>query len=110
MEACLAIPTWRWCAGGINRAPARSAFRDALPPLIIDRTTKTGPGSFMADVFEKNRAEIRERLYDGALASHHLLDVPELECLFSRRAVLRGEGFRRAMTLVDVEAWLQSWD
>lgn len=110
MEMCLAIPTWRWCAGGINRAPARSAFRDVLPPRIVERTTKTGPGSFMADVFEKNSAEIRDRLYCGALARHHLLDLPELERLFSPRAAFRGESFRRALTLVDAEAWIQSWD
>ena len=108
MEVCLSMPSWLWCSGGVNRAIARAAFRNDLPSRIIDRTTKTGPGSFMADLFELNRVEIRDRLLNGALAAAGVLDQPSLEQQLAQ-PTLRGIGFRRIMTLLDCEAWIQSW-
>ncbi len=63
----------------------------------------------MAEVFERNSVEIRERLYQGALAREVVLDIPALDRLFSRTSTIRGHDFRRAMTLLDAEAWVQSW-
>lgn len=109
LETCLSIPSWQWCTGGINRAIARAAFRDALPDAVLSRITKAGPGSFMADIFDQNRSEIRERLHDGALARMRILDMPSIDYHLQQPITIHGQEFRRIMALLDAEAWVQSW-
>lgn len=47
MEATLRVPSWMWIAGGRNRAVARRAFADVLPPDILHRRSK---GSFTGHI------------------------------------------------------------
>lgn len=109
VELCLRIPTWMWCAGGRNRAVARDAFHDLLPPAILDRQSKGTPGPFVFQIFEANRDEIREMLLDGYLAREALIDRSGVEDLLSREGPLGELENARIMLLVDVEAWARSW-
>jgi len=109
MEACLAIPSWRWRDGGRDRAVARAAFAADLPPAIIGRRSKSGPDGFSAIILRQHRAAIRERLLDGALARNGVVDRNGLEARFADTRPFSGEEQGRLLDLVDTEAWAGAW-
>ncbi|MDB5580801.1 MAG: asparagine synthase [Bradyrhizobium sp.] len=109
VEACLAIPSWQWVAAGRNRAVARRAFQDMLPPAIVNRTSKGGPDGFANQVIDHSRAQIRERLLDGRLAAQGLLDRDRLDDVLSDRRPNLGVEQVRILSLLDTEAWLDHW-
>src|SRR3546814_12928828 len=43
IEACLGIPSWEACEGGVDRSAARRAFSGALPPSVVGRHGKGSP-------------------------------------------------------------------
>jgi asparagine synthase (glutamine-hydrolysing) len=106
MEACLGIPSWLWCSGGINRAVARAAFAHALPAPVLARRGKGAFDSLAAQLLHANRSKIRDLLMDGYLTAHGILD---------KTGVLRAletsdPGLTvRLWQLVDTEAWARSW-
>lgn len=110
VETALGLPIWCWFAPGLNRAAARLAFRDDLPPALIERRTKGTPNSFVNQLFEKHRAEVRTMLLDGRLAGMGILDLDSLRKILDDQAPARDLQFARIMELVDVEAWARSWD
>ncbi|KUO56542.1 MAG: hypothetical protein APF78_09445 [Sphingomonadales bacterium BRH_c3] len=109
LEFCLGVPTWLWCAGGINRAPARSAFARDLPPEIVRRTSKAGPDSFIRRSFSDNRSTIRAMLLDGLLARQSLLDLAAVEQALGVDAMAGGSIIYRLLDLAEAEAWARSW-
>jgi asparagine synthase (glutamine-hydrolysing) len=109
VEYCLAVPTWIWSAGGINRAPARAAFAAELPDAIVRRTSKAGPDSFLRQFFEKHRRVYRELLLDGLLVSHDLLDRAAVDAALSTDANSQGSIIYRLLDLVEAENWARSW-
>jgi len=109
VECCLRIPSWLWCTGGHNRMVARVAFAAELPQAIIDRRSKGTPDSFVADIFDMRRAQIRELLGDGLLARHGLLDLEAVLAVIADTRPISTHEFSRIMQLVDVEAWTRAW-
>jgi asparagine synthase (glutamine-hydrolysing) len=109
MEACLAIPTWQWCAGGLNRSVARRAFSADLPDVLLHRKSKGGPDGFSVRIISAHRSQIRERLRSGQLARHGLLDVDALENALRPDQTSRPETYVRLLDLVDTEAWIEYW-
>lgn len=109
VEACLAIPSWEWRAGGIDRAMARRAFAPDLPETIAWRRTKGGPDAFCAQVVDHHRATIRERLLDGRLAAFGLLDRGAVEAALRNGRATTSDENVRILDLVDTEAWLDTW-
>jgi asparagine synthase (glutamine-hydrolysing) len=109
VELCLRIPSWMWCRGGRNRAIAREAFANDLPPLIVLRQSKGSPDRFIQDIFNTNRTIIREMMLEGLLSRQGLLDRPAVERALSASAAVEDHGWFRLMALVDVEAWARSW-
>jgi len=108
VELALAIPTWKMIEGGSNRAIARRAYADLLPPLIRDRRRKGSPSSFAVDLVNQRLDEIRERLMDGELAQHRLISRSALDkALVSGPAIDRH--YVRLMALLDMEAWIRRW-
>lgn len=110
VETVLGLPIWCWFAPGLNRAAARMAFQDDLPPALIERRTKGTPAGFVNDLFEKHRAEVRTMLLDGRLAGMGILDLDKLRKALDDPAPARDLQFARIMELVDAEAWARSWD
>lgn len=108
-EACLRVPSWLWTRDGHNRAIARDAFRDALPPAIIDRRDKGAPDSFVVELIDANLALIREMLTNGHLARQGLLDTTAVALALTPSAIAKGFGYVRLMQLVDAEVWVRSW-
>ena len=109
VEACLRVPTWLWCAGGINRAVVRRAFVHDLPQEIVGRRDKGTPGAFGASLIEANRHELLDYLLGGVLAARDMLDLSAVATVLAGDGPLRGLAYLRVSELVDVEAWLQSW-
>lgn len=109
MEACLAIPSWRWRGRGFDRAVARDAFAKDLPELIVRRRSKGGPDGFTAQLVRHYRAAIRERLLDGHLAAQGLVDVAAIERMLADDRPTLGEERTRLLSLLSTEAWLRFW-
>jgi asparagine synthase (glutamine-hydrolysing) len=109
MEACLAIPSWRWRAGGYDRAVARAAFRRELPELIARRRSKGGPDGFTALIVAYYRKRICERLLGGRLAAERLVDRSGLEAVLADERPTLGEERVRILALLATEAWLDHW-
>jgi asparagine synthase (glutamine-hydrolysing) len=108
MEACLAVPSWLWCAGGRNRAVARDAFAARLPASVVARQSKGAFDSFSAQLFAANRARIRDMLLGGQLAARKLLDLPAIERALTRQTS-SSMPLVELWSLVDAEAWIRSW-
>lgn len=108
VETCLRIPSWQWCEGGINRSVARRAFAGFLPRDIARRTSKSGPDSFTACVFEAGRARLRELLLDGLLRQNHIIDALAVERAMQPRPGNQYPLLYRILDLADAEAWARS--
>jgi asparagine synthase (glutamine-hydrolysing) len=108
MEACLAIPSWLWCAGGRNRAVARDAFASRLPATVVARQSKGAFDSFSAQLFSANRQWLRDLLLGGHLASRDLLDVAGIEKALTSQTA-SSMPLVELWSLIDAEAWLRSW-
>lgn len=109
IEACLGIPSWEACEGGVDRSSARRAFADALPPRVVGRHGKGSPDGFVGDFIHRHRAEIADRLLSGQLAANRLVDRKALEAALREGAPLQRNDCARIMELVDTEAWIAHW-
>lgn len=106
VEACLQIPTWLWCEGGLNRAVARKAFADRLPKSVVERRSKGAFDGFCAQLVHRNRRLLREMLLDGVLVRRALVDAASIE---GALAAADGQAVSKLLVLADVEAWVTSW-
>lgn len=109
VEAALAIPTWKMLEGGRDRAIARRAYHDRLPPLVRDRRRKGSPSGFAMEVIERNHHEVRERLLDGELIRRKMLNSAAIEAALARGPAM-GLSYVRLLTLLDMEAWIARWN
>ena len=109
VELCLRIPTWLWYERGCNRALARRAFSEDLPPEIAWRRSKGTPDSFVIQIYEARRDQVRAMLSEGNLARHDVIDVAALLPVLDDRRPVRGSDHGRIMRLVDIEAWTRCW-
>lgn len=109
VEACLAIPSWEWRAGGIDRSLARRAFAHDLPAVVLNRRIKGTPSRFAAQLLDHFRQEIRERLLGGRLAAHRIIDAPALEKELAGERPVGDLQRVRILELVNAEAWIDHW-
>jgi len=108
VEACLAVPAWKWSEHGVNRNFARQAFRDLLPESILTRVSKAGPDSVMAAVYQQNRETLRDQLLGGLLRKNRILDAPATEAALSSSDTVRNHAFHRLLAFGEAEAWARS--
>lgn len=109
VELCLGVPTWLWPRGGRNRALARMAFAQDLPPAILARTSKAGPDSFVRGIFRQHRSAFRELLLDGELATNQILDREAVERAMDVDTSHPGSTICRMLDLAEAENWVRSW-
>lgn len=107
MEACLRAPSWMWIAGGRNRAVARAAFADTLPPDVVNRQSKATYMSYLGAVYEKNKPRIADFLLSGCLSMQGLLDTHAIQALLAKPLVPRDQTFLRMFDLCMVENWVR---
>ena len=110
MELCLRIPTYVLTDGGWDRAVARRAFYDDLPPEVRNRRHKGGIEEHLRLTLEHNRGFLRELLLDGALVRQGVVDRSRLAEVLSGRATRIAAGPGELLEYAGVEAWLRCWD
>ncbi|MGF7156088.1 asparagine synthase (glutamine-hydrolyzing) [Novosphingobium gossypii] len=106
VEACLKVPSWWWYEGGRNRAIARQAFEQRLPPEVTMRQTKGSPDGYVAEIYAQHRTTVRAMLLDGELRRRGLLDVAAIDAVTRADSVAIGTSYDRLLQLSQVEAWL----
>lgn len=108
LEICLSIPSWQWIEGGIDRSVARCAFRDSLPDILLDRTSKGGPDGFMHAIYRAREQELKAILRGGLLMAHGVLDPAYIDQ--PDDPTWQGKPrARRMMSLGIAEAWARGW-
>ena len=108
MEVCLQIPTYLLIRGGHERALARDAFADRVPPQIIRRRDKGSIVSHVTQMLRQSEEFIRELLLDGVLVGAGLIVRSDLE-----PCIVRGEPFREDQLLpllacIAAEMWART--
>ncbi len=109
IEACLAIPTWQWIAGGRNRSVAREAFARSLPHVLVTRQSKGGPDSFAYEVMETHKRQVRNLLLGGFLAERDLIDRRAIEDALREDRPVRPLEHIRLAILAEAEVWARHW-
>lgn len=108
MELCLRLPIDVLTTGGWDRAIARRAFYEALPPAIRNRRHKGGMEAQLRLTVERNRALLRALLGQGQLVREGLLDPRPLDLALSGRAQSATES-AELLEHAGVEAWARRW-
>ena len=109
LEFCLGMPTWLWFEGGINRAIVRTALSGLLPQELLARTSKAGPDSFIRRAFDHHRTLLRERLLNGLLERHGIIDGQAVEQALEADITTRDSIIYRLLDLAEAENWARSW-
>jgi asparagine synthase (glutamine-hydrolysing) len=105
VEACLRAPSWMWFAGGQNRAVARQAFSDVLPPGILTRKSKGTFTAYLGAIYHRNSRHMLDFLLGGVLQARNLLDVRELRRVTQTEALHDESRFIRIFQLCTIENW-----
>jgi asparagine synthase (glutamine-hydrolysing) len=109
VELCLSIPTWRLAAGGRDRALARQAHADRLPPLVRERRSKGDLTAFYGRRIAAGLDFLRPYLLDGALAGAGVLDRAAVERTLQPDALIAQADPSPILTAAAVEAWVRYW-
>ncbi|NII09472.1 asparagine synthase C-terminal domain-containing protein [Oleiagrimonas sp. C23AA] len=108
MEACLRIPSWMWITQGHNRAMARAAFANQLPPAVLHRRSKGTFMNYTFAVYRKNTQAIGRFLLDGQLSAHGLLDTQALHQFLHSPLPALDRTFMRVFDLCMIENWARN--
>jgi asparagine synthase (glutamine-hydrolysing) len=94
MEVCLQIPTYLLLQGGRERALAREAFANQVPPQILRRYDKGSTVAHATEMLRRSDPFLRELLLGGILAENNVIDRKELEPF-----ILQGQPYREEQLL-----------
>jgi asparagine synthase (glutamine-hydrolysing) len=108
MEVCLQIPTYLLVRGGRERALARHAFADRVPPQIIRRRDKGSIVSHTTEMLRQGEDFVRDVLLDGVLAGAGIIDPDQL-----KHYIVHGQPFREGHLLpilacIAAEIWART--
>jgi asparagine synthase (glutamine-hydrolysing) len=109
LELCLSIPTWEWTRGGIDRAAAREAFRDLLPPEVVGRRSKGSLQGVFHRFFTELSGDLRDLLLSAQLIDLGIADPNSIERAFANGDWSDDEVQMRLSEMASLELWLQSW-
>lgn len=105
VEACLRAPSWMWFSGGQNRAVARQAFADRLPPKILARRSKGTFTAYLGALYRRRRRQMLDFLLDGELTARGILDAAQLLDGLNERGAYAGDTVLRVLQLCTLENW-----
>jgi asparagine synthase (glutamine-hydrolysing) len=109
LELCLSIPSWEWMRGGIDRAVARRAFADLLPPNVIERRSKGSLQGLFHRFFTALSSQVRDLLLSGRLVGLGVADANAIEQAFVKGSWKDDDVQMRLSELASLELWIQSW-
>ncbi|MEJ1961537.1 MAG: asparagine synthase C-terminal domain-containing protein [Gammaproteobacteria bacterium] len=109
LELCLRIPTWYQMKGRRDRALARRAFVNDLPPEIEARRDKGGAESVAGRILARNAPFLRELLLDGIVARSGLIDCVRLEAALSDSPTSADVTSVPLFDLAGAEIWARTW-
>lgn len=110
IETCLKIPSYRLTYGGVDRALARDAFSDLIPPEVAQRTMKGGTSGYVVGTLTANLRELRGFLVDGLLAREHILDRALVLKELTEEGLIRNPRLLfPTLSAVQAESWLRKW-
>ena len=109
LERCLSIPSWQWVRGGIDRAIARTAFRELLPAAILERRTKGSLQGLVHRAFAGLHGDLRDLLLGGELRRQRIVDPAAVEGAFASDLQADDEIRMRLTEMAALELWLRSW-
>ena len=107
VETCLAIAPYLMSAHGQDRALARAAFGDNLPPSVLKRQNKGDTTRFVAELLRRNLPFARDVLVGGKLVERGVLSAETVEQLVAPRSTLDGGVKARLMRSLAAELWLR---
>lgn len=96
-----------WITEGKNRAVARTAFSDLLPPDVLNRQSKATYMSYLGALYERNKLQVEDFLLSGRLRSQGLLDTHAISSFFSMPLSSGDRTFLRMFELCMVENWIR---
>lgn len=108
VEFGLGVQSWQWGEGGVNRALAREAFKDALPDVVLARRSKGRILSIFLPAFAAHRDRLRPYLLEGWLAGAGILDLDAIDALLSGRTRADPLAMIRILHVTDIERWARS--
>jgi len=108
VNSCLQIPTCLLLRGGHDRALARAAFSDRVPPEIIRRTDKGSIVSYIAQLIRRDVDRVRELLLEGVLAGQGLIVRSALEPYLVDGTPFREEHYASLVACIAAEVWTRT--
>jgi len=108
IETCLRIPTYLLIRSGRERALARHAFADRLPPEIVRRRDKGSILSHTTETLRQNEAFVREVLLGGALASAGIIAPDQLKPYILQGQPFREEHLLPLLACLAAEMWVRT--
>nr|WP_303682940.1 asparagine synthase C-terminal domain-containing protein [Brevundimonas naejangsanensis] len=109
VELGLGISSTDLTRGGRDRALVRSAFKDLLPELIIQRRSKGDVSAFYGRTVSHNLPFLRGYLLDGRLAAQGLVDRSRLESELAHSDLLWRGNHAEVLSLALLESWVRQW-
>ena len=110
IEACLGLSTPQLTLGRRDRALARLAFQDRLPPEILQRSSKGELTAFFGRMIADGLKDLRPWLLDGRLAALGVIDRAATEAILTRDALIRHGGYPDILVAALFEGWVRAWD
>jgi asparagine synthase (glutamine-hydrolysing) len=109
VETCLGLPVSVLAAGGRGRALARAAFRERLPPAVVDRRAKGDLTAHYGRAIARSLTVLRPFLLEGRLAAEGLLEREALEAALSPEHLIWRGGYAAILQVVVMETWVRGW-
>ena len=110
IETCLGLSTPQLTLGRRDRALARLAFGDRLPPEIIHRRSKGELTAFFGRMIADGLDDLRPWLLDGRLAALGVIDRKGAEAALTRDALIRCGDYPDILLAALFEGWVRAWD
>jgi asparagine synthase (glutamine-hydrolysing) len=108
-DLALSIASYVHLRGGIDRAAARSAFKDCLSEEVLRRQGKGTSIYWIKELLEHNRSFLKSFMLDGMLVKEGILDRNKLERLLSAEVDGSKVPIAHIFPQLFIEAWLHRW-
>ncbi|WP_225008095.1 asparagine synthase-related protein [Novosphingobium percolationis] len=109
VETAMRIPSWLWVSEGRDRAVARHAWRDILPPVVLERRTKGGLDTYAIEAVIRSRSDLHSFLLEGHLAANEVIDRQKVDAALNRPVRRTDPAAYQLLQLADVETWARAW-